>query len=234
MTMHGGRGLHGQVVHALGERMMRGDLVPGQSINTEDVMVEFDVSRTVVREALRVLTAKGLVDARPKHGTYVTERSRWELLDTDVMRWRTEGVPDARLVRELDQVRAIIEPAAAGIAAGSRTSEQLAAIEAAHDKLIASFDDDDEAAHIETDVAFHIAILAASGNELLERFEVVLEPAMQARHRLALRHATTTSFLDSHRAVFEAIAAGDPDAARERMQLLIDDSARDIAAIVGA
>lgn len=213
---------------------MRGVILPGQPISTEAAMEEFDVSRTVVREALRVLTAKGLVDARPNHGTRVTERNLWQLLDIDVMRWRTENEPDPRLVIELDQVRAIIEPAAAAIAAASRTPEQLAAIKRSHDRLVASFQNDDEDAHIESDVAFHIAILAASGNELLERLEVVLEPAMHARHKLALRHATTRDFLDSHRAVFEAIADGDPAAAREKMQLLIDASAREIAAIVGA
>lgn len=227
----GARGLHAQVLDALGRRVVSGELAEGASIDVEAMMAEFGVSRTVVREALRVLGAKGLVGARPKLGTYVEDRGRWLLLDVDVMRWRTTGDPDARLVAELDQVRGIIEPAAAAAAAADCTPERAAALGAAFADLLATWNSGDRQAHVDADVSFHVAILVASGNELLAQFEVVLAPAMRARHSLALAHVTSTAFLDLHRAVLDGIVAQDPVAARTSMQILIERSAADIAAI---
>jgi DNA-binding FadR family transcriptional regulator len=226
-----GRGLQGQLVHELGVRIMSGELAPGSSIDPEGLSTEFDVSRTVVREALRVLTAKGLVGARPRFGTYVTERAHWRLLDPEVMQWRTAGEPDRRLVTELGEVRLVIEPAAARMAAERRTSAQLDRIRAACDRLDRSYRDEspDRPDHTEADIEFHRAVLAASGNELLEQFEVVLAPALQARDRLAHRHMTALDFLDGHRTVYDAIAQSDPEAAFERMQALMRYSASDLA-----
>lgn len=228
------RGLHGMVMNALGVRIMRGELVPESPIDPEALMTEFDVSRTVVREALKTLAAKGLVDARPKLGTYVTDRARWQLLDVDVMRWRVEEEVDRRLLIELDQVRTIIEPAAAAMAATAHSPAQLQTIRQAHARMIDALERGDESAHVDDDVAFHLAILAASGNELLERFEVILEPALRARHALAIRHATSTEYLDLHGAVVEAIEAGDADAAHARSESLLSISATELVEIFDA
>lgn len=235
MSTFGGRGLHGQVVNGLGARIMRGELLPGATLDPEEVAREFDVSRTVVREAIKVLTAKGLMSARPRLGTYVTERSNWELLDADVMRWRATDQPEPRLVVELDEVRLIIEPSAARLAAERRTPEQLERITEACDRLDRSYrdEDPDRPDHTKADLDFHRAVLAATGNELLEHFEVVLEPALQARDRLAHRHMTTFDFLDGHRAVLTAIADADPDAAYTRMHALMELSATDSADALG-
>jgi len=218
-------------------RIMRGQLKPGDTIDPDALLADFQVSRTVMREAIKVLTAKGLVDARPRLGTYVTERSRWQLLDSDVMNWRSQGTPDPLLVLELGEVRQVLEPAAAQMAAVRRTPEQLARIEAALHELESSFDessrgDSNATPHIEADLIFHSSVLAASGNELLARFEVILEPALHARDSLAYAYETTRDFLHDHRAVFEAIAAQDPNAARARMQELMDNAARDTELII--
>lgn len=210
---------------------MRGDIKPGETIDPDALLESFDVSRTVIREALKVLAAKGLVDARPRLGTYVTERSRWHLLDNDVMVWRSQDDPDPLLVIELGEVRQIIEPAAARMAAVRRDEDQLAAIEAALVDLESSFGVEG-APHVEADLRFHRMVLAAAGNELLERFEVVLEPALHARDSLAARTEGSTSFLAKHRGVFEAIRVQDAAVARSRMQDLMDDAADDIAAIL--
>ncbi|MGH3704257.1 MAG: FadR/GntR family transcriptional regulator [Agromyces sp.] len=235
MSTFGGRGLHGQVVNALGTRIMRGELPPGRTLDPERVAEEFDVSRTVVREAIKVLAAKGLVGARPKLGTYVTERAQWQLLDPDVMAWRATDAPDPRLVVELDEVRLIIEPAAARMAAERRSVAQLDRIRVACDLLDQSYqsDDPDRPDHTQADLDFHRAVLAATGNELLEHFEVVLAPALQARDRLAHRHMTTLDFLDGHRGVLDAIAAADPDAAYGRMRALMELSATNSAEALG-
>jgi GntR family galactonate operon transcriptional repressor len=211
---------------------MRGELTSGQIIEPDALVTEFNVSRTVIREAIKVLTTKGLVDARPRLGTFVTERDRWQLLDRDVMTWRSEGVPDALLILELSEVREVLEPAAARLAAVRRSAEQCAEIEAAMTALAATFESTDVESHVKADLAFHRAVLAASGNELLARFEVVLEPALHARDELAFENETTTHFLDSHRAVVDAIVARDGDRAQSTMKLLMQQSAHDSEAIV--
>ncbi|MCY7411658.1 MAG: GntR family transcriptional regulator [Salinibacterium sp.] len=91
MTFYSRRGIHGQVVDVLGLRILSGELLPGSVVDPEALSAEFGVSRTVVREAIKVLAAKGLMDARPRTGTRITERSRWRLLDTDVMNWRARN-----------------------------------------------------------------------------------------------------------------------------------------------
>ncbi len=231
---HSGRGLHGQVVNSLGARIVRGDFPIGSLLDPDKLTDEFQVSRTVIRESLKVLTAKGLVDARPKLGTTIAARSQWQLLDVDVMRWRTVDQLDARLVTELDEVRTIFEPAAAAMAALNRTNEQLATMAAALLRMEQAAEHRDEREQVESDVAFHLAVLAASGNELLDRFEVVLAPALHARHELATRHATSADFITRHREIYHAIESADAPAARVATEDLMIRSAREIASILKA
>jgi GntR family galactonate operon transcriptional repressor len=232
MTTYSRRGLHGQVVNELGFRILHGVIRPGETLDPDALVKDFDVSRTVVREALKVLSAKGLVDARPRLGTYVTERSRWQLFDNDVMVWRSQDGSDPLLFLELGEVRQIIEPAAAKMAATRRNDDQLASIEAALIDLESTWDRENED-HVEADLRFHRAVLAASGNELLEQFEGVLEPALQARDLLASQNLHRGDFLGMHRAVFLAIQAQDPTSAKERMQHLMEEAAKDTELILG-
>src|SRR5690348_514890 len=125
------RSLHGRIVHAIGRRIVRGDLQPGALVPAGG---ELRASRTVVREAVKVLAAKGLVEARPKTGTRVRSRDAWNLLDPDVLAWQQDGAApashDAQL-RALTEVRAIIEPAAAELAAARAGAQDVAALEQA-------------------------------------------------------------------------------------------------------
>lgn len=217
MSTYSRRGIHGHVVNELGLRITRGELTPGQVIDPNDLLQSFGVSRTVIREALKVLATKGLVDARPKRGTFITERSRWQLLDGDVMRWRSEGSPDLLLLVELGEVRQAIEPIAARMAALRRNDAQLAVMETAL-AAMDNWDGIDHGAIVAADLAFHSGLLTAAGNELLEQFEVVLEPALQARDFLTHSHNPDRGFFSRHRSVFEAIEARDPDLAQSTMQ----------------
>src|SRR6478735_40212 len=121
-----GRRLRGAVAYKLGTAILSGDFAPGDILSSE---VEFsealDVSRSAYREAIQVLTAKGLVESRPKMGTRVLPRSRWNLLDPDVLAWAFAGEPDPQFVRSLFELRAVVEPAAAGFAAQRRTRDDL-------------------------------------------------------------------------------------------------------------
>src|SRR5690349_23211669 len=100
-----GRGLHGEVVERLGRRILSGELNAGVTLDIPGLERELDVSRTVLREALRVLKSKGLVDARPKRGTFVQPRTEWLLLDHDVVRWQFEGRDDRGFLDDLSEMR---------------------------------------------------------------------------------------------------------------------------------
>ncbi|HEY2985192.1 MAG TPA: GntR family transcriptional regulator, partial [Jatrophihabitantaceae bacterium] len=160
-----GRGLHGDVVEALGQRILAGELDEGETLDVPALEVEFDVSRTVLREALRVLKAKGLIDARQKRGTFVQPRSEWRLLDPDVVRWQFAGRDDSRFLDDLAEVRGIVEPASARLAALRRDDADIAAMEKALETMSAAVRGEADA--VEADLSFHRALLAATHNELL-------------------------------------------------------------------
>src|SRR5207247_3167418 len=112
------RGLHGAVVHDLGLRIVQGELEAGESLPTEEELSsELTASRTVLREAIKVLAAKRLVESRPKTGTRVRQRAEWNLLDPDVLAWQLEAGPDRRFLEDTLELRGLIEPAAARLAA---------------------------------------------------------------------------------------------------------------------
>ncbi|MYS75402.1 GntR family transcriptional regulator, partial [Streptomyces sp. SID5926] len=125
MAAYSTRGVHGQVVQSLGARIVGGAVPEGTTLDVRALGEELDVSLTVMRESLKVLAGKGLVDARQKRGTFVRARKDWNLLDADVIRWRVEGGAGEDLMRDLADVRSIIEPAAAHRAALHRTQADL-------------------------------------------------------------------------------------------------------------
>ncbi len=228
MSNHTRRGIHAEVVDALGMRILGGDLLPGTVLDQDAILDEYGVSRTVLREAIKVLTDKGLIDARPRIGTFVTDRQSWRLLDKDVMDWRSRGPIDERLLLELDEVRSIIEPAAAAMAADRRSDEELATIR----HWMAELDSSHGSLREETiaaDVAFHRAVLVAAGNELLERFEVILESALHARDSMLFhdRHEERR-FVGLHQAVVDAIADQDRDRAARCMTELMAEADKDV------
>lgn len=227
MNGYAGRGTHGQVVNELGARIVSGRLEPEKSIDLDQLETELDISRTVLREALKVLAAKGLVDARQKRGTFVLPRARWQLLDADVLRWQFSSRPTAELLGQLAEVRAIMEPAGARLAAQRRDDADLAALAESVEAMAESTSD--TAAAVDADLRFHRALLAASHNELLVRMEAMIEVALAARDTLVHggHGAPVEGPVPAHRAVFDAVRAGDPDAAEQAMRALLDQAERD-------
>src|SRR3954470_22964117 len=165
------RGLHAQTVEKLGSRIVRGYYQPGQALPPDELEREFGISKTVLREALRVLAAKGLVDARQKRGTVVQARAAWSLLDADLLRWQG-GQLDSAFFANLAEVRGIVEPAGARLAAERRTNDDLGAMRTALDQMATAGSDGQ--AVVAADLAFHQALLDAAHNELLSRMEVVI------------------------------------------------------------
>jgi GntR family galactonate operon transcriptional repressor len=227
------RNLREQLVDMLGGDIIRGRLQPGDLLPTEDILLaRYRVSRTVLREALNVLSGKGLLDARPKRGTVVRPRSEWSQLDPVVLGWRgNEGTvrQSKDLGRSLDhlmEVRRIIEPAAAALAAQRRTAKDLVDISAAYDGMEAA--GSAVQAFMDADLAFHVACLAAAHNEFLLPIAHAIRTELMTSMRVTNRDPDENQkvSLPLHRAVRDAVAARDPEAARLAMQRHLDDTER--------
>jgi GntR family galactonate operon transcriptional repressor len=226
-----GRGLHGEVIEELGRRILAGEVAEGETLEPTELEAELDVSRSVLREAFRVLKAKGLIDARPKRGTFVQPRTEWKLLDADVMRWQFAGRDTDQLFEDLAELRGIIEPAAAGLAAMRRTDHDLASLDDALQRMSAAAAGEGDA--VEADLAFHRAVLAATHNELLIRTEIVLEPGLAARDRVVHGVVEDDDPTPAHAAVLDAIRDGDPDRAVTAASALLAKSLLDLDRIRG-
>lgn len=221
------RNLHGQVIHELGKLIVSGELAPGQGLPREELLAErMKVSRTALREAMKVLSAKGLIESRQKTGTRVRDTVHWNQLDADVLAWRCESMPTEDFVEKLVEMREIIEPAAAAAAARRRTPEQLAAVESAYQAMAAAKDLD---AWAEADLAFHESVLHATNNELMISLFSVIETALGTYFVLSARTASNFKYsLPHHQKVFEAIRRRQPEVARQAMQKMVADSRSNI------
>jgi GntR family transcriptional regulator, galactonate operon transcriptional repressor len=229
MTTRRPLGLHGQVVHELGTRILSGRLRPGTVIDLPGLERELGISRTVLRESLKVLTAKGLVGARQKRGTFVTEPESWNMLDTDVLGWRGAGGANPALFEQLAEVRSIVEPAAAALAARRAAGADRDALAACLDEMDLAHADPDTGRAVEADLAFHAALLRATHNDLLFSFRGVIEHGLRQRDLLVHADPAAGDPVPSHRAVLAAVESGDADAAEAAMRALLAQAARDLA-----
>lgn len=223
------RGLHGEVVHTIGVQIVGGELQPGDPLPPEaELITDLAVSRTVLREAVRVLSAKGLVEARPKTGTRVRAREDWNILDPDVLSWRIEATNDnGRLYDEATEMRLGIEPLAARLAATRALDEEIAGIAEAFAGMEAGVDD--QAAYLAADLQFHDRILAASHNELLGHLGGILHGVLATTFELTTSPRRSRGrALPLHRAIVDGIAARDEARADQATRALIADSAADI------
>ncbi len=221
------RALHGQVAHLLGRRIVEGIVAPGQLLPREaELAAQFKVSRQAVREALKVLAAKGLVASRRRTGTHVLPRSEWNLLDPDVLAWHPPERLPRDFFRDLVELRTLIEPFAAESAARRGRPEDIAAIGKALEKMRTS--PDDIRTYVAADLEFHAAIAAASGNMLVDRLSAMCEPLLNASFNL---QPLTGDSLPLHTAIYDAIACNDPVAARRAMKKLVDNAMREVEAI---
>ena len=161
----GPTGIHAGVVQGIGRRIVRGELAPGEILPEQGEWSRMlGVSRTVVREATKVLAAKGLVESRSKRGTVILPRSEWRLLDPDVLAWLTEAGLDPEFLRSMFEVRKIIEPAAVRLAAERATPEELAAIQSTFEAMARA---DDQATYLDADISYHAMLVAATHNDHL-------------------------------------------------------------------
>ncbi len=214
------------VAEAIAGRILRGDYPPGGLLPPEaELLAEFGVSRTCMREALQVLGAKGLVVSKTRIGTTVAERLYWNFLDADVLRWRQKSVSRDVLVPQLFAMRRLIEPEAAALAATNIDAKALDSLQKALLDM-ARGNGDRTAETIEADVAFHRILLAASGNILMSGFGAVVEEALRTSIWISSDPENRVPLaLDMHIGVFDAVSDGDAPAAFRRMTMLLDATA---------
>jgi DNA-binding FadR family transcriptional regulator len=217
-----GRRLRGAIAHKLGVAILSGEFRPGDTLSGEVAFSEaLDVSRSAYREAVQVLTAKGLVESRPKAGTRVLPRNRWNLLDPDVLAWAFTGEPDIQLVRSLFELRAIIEPSASRLAAERRDRADLRLMKEAL-TLMRRHTLATEAGRA-ADRDFHDAILQATRNDALVVLGASIGAAVSWTTKFKQRaRALPRNPIPDHVRVYAAIAAGDGVAAESAMRLLVD------------
>jgi len=217
-----GRRLRGAVANRLGVAILSGEFAPGDTLSGEIAFSEaLNISRSAYREAIQVLTAKGLVESRPKAGTRVLPRQRWNLLDPDVLAWAFMGEPDEQLIRSLFELRLIMEPAAAGLAATRRDRDDLKAMK---DALVGmrrhSLATDQGRL---ADRQFHDAILQATRNDALITLSASIGAAVSWTTQFKQRsRALPRNPIPDHAAVYDAIAAGDSEAASAAMRVLVE------------
>jgi DNA-binding FadR family transcriptional regulator len=217
--------VHRQVVDQLGRLIVSGSMAPGDALPSEELLAgQLAVSRSALREAMKVLGAKGLIESRQKTGARVRERRFWHQLDADVLRWRFATMPTQAFIAELAEMREIIEPAAAAAAAKKRDREQLAAIADAYQAMAHAADRE---AWATADAAFHGAVLNAANNELMNSLFNVVATALHSFFLLSARASDDFRYsLPRHFDVYDAIRKRSGPLARTAMQRLVDDSRR--------
>ncbi|MFC3442138.1 FadR/GntR family transcriptional regulator [Sphingobium rhizovicinum] len=213
--------IHQAIARDLGTAILTGKYKPGDLFEGEiEASERLGVSRTAYREAVRILIARGMVESRPKAGTRVLPRNRWNVLDPEMLAWMFAGEPDPEFIRDLFELRGVIEPAAAEFAARRRTDDQLATMREALDEMgrYGLSTPEGRAA----DQRFHHAILAATRNDALSALASSVGAAVswttKFKHRKKLMPRDP---LPDHRAVYQAIAARDTAAARAAMAELL-------------
>jgi GntR family transcriptional regulator, galactonate operon transcriptional repressor len=187
-----------------------------------DLCLELGVSRTVLRESMKVLADKGMVGMKPRAGTYSRPRSEWRQLDPDILGWQAELNPDARFLRDLCEVRLAMEPTAAGFAAVRATPDDLRQIESLLREREARDATATPAELIDLDLCFHLAVVAASHNPLLiELSHLIRQPFRTALASTSRFRSSAELSLEAHRALFEALSRRHPMEARRAAEQVV-------------
>ena len=226
MTRTGGTaGLHAGLLEKLGMLIAEGDLAEGQVLRTEELEAHYAVSRTVAREAIRVLESMGLVTSRRRVGVTVSPRAQWNVFDPMLIRWRLAGSGRADQLRSLSELRAGFEPAAARYAATRATPEQCGVLTKAVMDMAVHGRAGDLQPYLEADILFHRTLLEASGNEMLAALADVVAEVLTGRTLHGLMPAMPEpGAIRLHADVAQAVQARDADAAHRAMSEIITEA----------
>lgn len=222
-----GRSLTYGMLDSLGKAIVTGQYDNAPFPTEAELASQHGVSRSVTREAVKMLTAKGLLTARPRKGTTVQPTAHWNLFDADVLRWLLERKFSLELLRQFTELRIAIEPAAAALAARASDEAGLTAIRSGYARMAAAETGEDDP--LDADIAFHIAIMDATANPFYRQFRDVVEKALRTSIRFTNRFQGRTASLPEHHAVLSAIEGRDEHAAHQAMTRLIAD----VMALIG-
>ncbi|CAL9630435.1 FadR/GntR family transcriptional regulator [Streptomyces sp. enrichment culture] len=220
-----GRGLHGRVLDTLGPAITAGEYPAGSVLRTDELAQRFEVSRSVMREAVRVLESMHLVESRRRVGVTVLPECEWNVYDPQVIRWRLAGSERPRQLRSLTVLRSAVEPVAAGLAARHATAEQCAELTECALGMVANSRGHRLEEYLFHDVAFHRVILTASGNEMFARLGGVVAEVLAGRtHHDVMFEDPDPAAVTLHVQVTEAVRARDAERA-ERLTREITEGA---------
>ncbi|HEX7109528.1 MAG TPA: FadR/GntR family transcriptional regulator [Aestuariivirga sp.] len=215
------RNLFAHVVENLGKRIVSGVLNPSVPFPKEsDLGREFEASRSVIREAVKALAARGMIESQTKTGIRVLDAMHWNLLDTEVLNWRYSTMPQAQFYSELFEIRLMIEPQASAFAARRGTAQEIAQIGDALELMTHATKK--KTSYIEADLLFHRSILAACHNPLLLQMGNLIAVGLYIAHKISSESFAV--FLPKHRIVYEAIRKRDAVAAHDSMEHLLSDT----------
>lgn len=224
--------LHNRVVHTLGKEIVSGTLGPGAIVLAESLENRFAVSRSVIREAIRVLESLGLTESVKRVGTRVQPRSKWNSLDPQLIRWRLDSKDQGAQLRSLTELRASVEPSAAALAAQYAPHESsiqlLDVVELMKSAAVAG----DQELFAKLDIEFHGLILTASGNDMFASLDQAIAEVIRGRaeHGMMPKHPSQAT-LDRHEGVARAIAANSPEQAKETMRQIMDHTIAELAPV---
>ena len=211
----------------IGRRIVKGGLPPGTLLpDLDELAAELSISRVSAHAAVKLLAEKGLVLSKPHHGTVVRPRSDWCRCDVDLLLWQLADLPDAAFVRYLFEVRRIIEPEAAAIAAAHCAGQTIADMERALAAMAATGPQAQES--IDAALAFHKALLTGTRNEFIAGFAPLIEALLSVVFRIQrAARPDPGEFVPDHRAVLDAIKRGDGEGARQAATVLLEGAEKD-------
>ena len=216
-----GRNLTYGLLDSLGRAIVTGHFAKRVFPTEAELAKQHSVSRSVTREAVKMLTAKGLLSARPRQGTIIEPTTSWNLFDTDVLRWLLERKFSVELLRHFNQLRVAIEPAAAALAAVHADAGQRSAINAGIVRMQAAEKGEDDT--LDADIAFHVAVLRASNNPFFLQFRDLVTTSLRSSIQFTNRIKGRSASVPDHAAVRDAIMRHHADGARVAMERIITD-----------
>ncbi len=228
------KNVHGNTVDHLGEAIVAGRYRIGASMPPEPLLcTELGVSRTVVREAVKSLIAKGLMTTGPKVGTRVLPADQWNWFDPDVITWQSKAGLTPEFLRDLQDLRRVVEPAALRLAAARATSEDVADIELAYAGMKRAVEGGGD--YVTYDLRFHQGLLRASRNRMLVQMSKALSALLRTSFEISTRRKDGPMHsLPLHREVLDAVIAHDPDRAETAIRVLIDGARNDIEEVLAS
>ena len=227
-----GRGIdvHPRLLDALGEEIASGRLAEGQVLTLDAIMTSYDVSRSVAREAIRVLESMGLVAPRRRVGITVQPRTQWNVFDPRLIRWRLEAGDRGQQLISLSELRCGFEPVAAALAAQRADAEQCRRLAAAVSDMVVTGRQEDLDSYLEADQFFHRTLLEASGNEMLRALSSVVDAVLEGRtHHDLMPRRPNPEAIALHDTVARAVRDGDAATAEAAMRSIIEEAAAALA-----